>query len=215
MIEKFLITPSEHNGSFPSTRSLPKHFSIIGVIIRLQYEYTPKYNPTEGIDPNAATPNPEYKFSIPPGLLVIILLASNIEIDESDWTCCCTVFNVSNGASIVLEHAAANPDASVFLRPCVIAVDDFDVCFDVVVAVDVAALPPRGIARTDDLCGCTDTSFLFINNFADVPSICIDMSNIESRSIVFILLYVPNCYDMLKVKVSLVDSDDLMIAHPY
>ncbi len=58
---------------------------------------------------------------------------------------------VSNGASIVLEHAAARPDARVLLRPSVNAVadddddddgeDDDDVDHDrvVLIVVDVAA----------------------------------------------------------------------------
>jgi hypothetical protein len=37
---------------------------------------------------------------------------------------CWTVFIVSNGASIVLEHAAARPDARVLLSPSTIAEDD-------------------------------------------------------------------------------------------
>ena len=125
-----MINPSLQIASFPSPPSSlllpPKHCCIRGVIIRLQYEYTPKYNPTLGILPNALTTNPEYKFNIPPGLEVIIFVAWYNDIDDSVWTCCWTVFIVSKGASKVLEHAAARPDASVFFKPCVTALEDDD-----------------------------------------------------------------------------------------
>ena len=177
IILKFLINPSLQNASFlspPSSLLLPpKHFCNLGVIIRLQYEYTPKYNPTLGILPNALTTNPEYKFNIPPGLEVIIFVAWYNDIDDSVWTCCWTVFIVSNGASIVLEHAAARPDASVFFRPCFSAVDDHELVleddhnFPVVVDDDFVVWPPaRGrfsVFAFDGWWMCTS----LVNNFAD------------------------------------------------
>ena len=58
---------------------------------------------------------------------------------------------MSNGASIVLEQAAARPDASVFLRPSVRAEDEDDAavgCLSVdaatVVAFALAHPPPLG-----------------------------------------------------------------------
>ncbi len=56
---------------------------------------------------------------------------------------------MSNGASIVLEQAAARPEASVFLRPSVMADDDVVVagccCATVVVVdLDLAHPPPLG-----------------------------------------------------------------------
>ncbi len=54
---------------------------------------------------------------------------------------------MSNGASIVFEQAAARPEASVFLRPSVMADDDVVAgccCATVVVDLDLAHPPPLG-----------------------------------------------------------------------
>ncbi|KAL7467275.1 hypothetical protein ACHAXS_007523 [Conticribra weissflogii] len=125
-IEKVYNPPSEQNPLFPFSLSDPKHFFNIGEIIFLQYEYTPKYNPTLGMDPKAETPNPAYKLSTPPGRLVTRRAASTSPRDVPPSTCCWTVLSVSKGAKIVLEQAAAIPDASVFLSPSIMAVLDAD-----------------------------------------------------------------------------------------
>ena len=137
---------SEHNA--PSSRPLSNNCCNLGRMTFLQYEYTPKYNPTLGMEPNALTPNPAYKFNTPPGRLVILRPASSRPRDLPPSTCCWTVFSVSNGASIVLEQAAARPDASVFFRPSVMADDDdFVVVDDDFAVVEDEALlvlpPPR------------------------------------------------------------------------
>ena len=73
-------------------------------------------------------------------------------------TSCCTVFIVSNGANIVFEHAAANPEASVFLSPSARA-DDF-----VVVVVAVCWPPPRRSLRLRRAYGLggIDMAFAFV-----------------------------------------------------
>jgi hypothetical protein len=72
---------------------------------------------------------------------------------------------VSNGARIVFEHAAARPDASVFLRPSVIAEDvdddDFD-CDDGAVGADFALTHPNckfNFFVDDDDTGMTESCF--------------------------------------------------------
>jgi hypothetical protein len=62
-----------------------------------------------------------YKFATPPSLPQIFLAASTKVKEVPPLTSCCTVLIVSNGANIVLEQAAANPEASVFFRPSVMA----------------------------------------------------------------------------------------------
>jgi len=168
---KVLKTPSEQQASFPSVRSLPKHAFILGPMLSLQYEYTPKYNPTLGIDPNADTARPAYKFRIPPGRLVMIRPASKRPNDFPPSTCCWTVFIVSNGASIVLEHAAAMPEASVFLSPSVTALDLFGVADDVGDALEAVGgaffvRPPRGMFSAVFVDRCT-TSFVIEKSLAE------------------------------------------------
>lgn len=64
---------------------------------------------------------------------------------------------MSNGASIVFEHAAARPEASVFLRPSVMADDEVvavcctvDLDADTVASFVLAHPPPLGINTFDD-----------------------------------------------------------------
>jgi hypothetical protein len=76
------------------------------------------------MEPNAETANPAYRFPNPPGRDAMSLPASIIPMDFVPADACCTVLIVSNGASIVLEHAAARPDARVLLRPSTRADDD-------------------------------------------------------------------------------------------
>mmetsp|Transcript_5762 Transcript_5762/g.12586 ORF Transcript_5762/g.12586 Transcript_5762/m.12586 type:complete len:164 (+) Transcript_5762:818-1309(+) len=140
------------------------------------------------MDPSAATPNPAYMLNIPPGRLLIIFPASMRPRDLSPTTFCWTVFMVSNGASIVLEHAAARPEARVFLSPSVTAVDDFLVVDVVVVEADgdeTRVRPPRGMLRTA-LDGLT-MSWLMLNSLADERAGCDDRRSSESRSAALIL----------------------------
>mmetsp|Transcript_11760 Transcript_11760/g.22880 ORF Transcript_11760/g.22880 Transcript_11760/m.22880 type:complete len:167 (-) Transcript_11760:233-733(-) len=120
-MEKVCNPPSEQTPFFPSSLSDPKHLFNIGEMIFLQYEYTPKYNPTLGMEPKAETPNPAYKLSTPPGRLVTLRAASTSPRDVPPSTCCWTVLRVSKGAKMVLEQAAAIPEASVFLSPSTMA----------------------------------------------------------------------------------------------
>ena len=70
---------------------------------------------------------------------MIIRIASSIPNEFVPCTFCWTVLIVSNGARIVLAHAAARPDASVLFSPSTNADDDDDVEimdeFDIFVAV--------------------------------------------------------------------------------
>jgi len=121
---------------------------------------------------------------------VICLPASRSPSDLPPATCCWTVFIVSNGASIVLEQAAARPEASVFLSPSVTAEDDF-LGADVVVveAVGDALLvrPPRGMWRTLGLAGWMPLPLAMLNNLADAGTVREQRRNRESRSAAFIL----------------------------
>ena len=93
----------------------------------MQYEYTPKYNPTLGIAPTTATPNPAYNSRNPFGREVMILDASTNVRPLPLWiACCCIVLIVSNGAKSAFEQPAANADAIEFLIPLMVALlDDF------------------------------------------------------------------------------------------
>lgn len=98
-----------------------------------------------------------YKFPIPPSRPQIFLTACTSDNDIPPVTSCCTVFIVSNGANIVFEHAAANPEASVFLSPSARA-------DDLVVEVGVCWLPPRRtlrLRRAYDL-GGIEMAFAFV-----------------------------------------------------
>jgi len=191
IIEIVFNAPSEQNASFPSSLPLPKQPCNLGPIIRLQYEYTPKYNPTLGMEPNADTPSPAYKLNIPPGRDVTCFPASSKPSDFSDVTCCWTVFIVSNGANIVLLHAAAKPEASVFFRPSVMAVDfvveaaaavDFaDDTVETEASDDFVLPPPRGMLSTRVLGWCMSLLFKLMNNLADVKDVCNDMSSSARR----------------------------------
>jgi hypothetical protein len=72
------------------------------------------------MEPYADTANPAYRFPNPPGQDDIIFPASISPMDFVPAEAC------SNGASIVLEHAAARPEARVLLSPSTIAEDDDD-----------------------------------------------------------------------------------------
>lgn len=61
-----------------------------------------------------------YSSNIPLGLRTTSPAASTklSALAPTPWrACCCTVFIVSKGAKIVFEHAAAKPDAKLFLKP--------------------------------------------------------------------------------------------------
>eukprot|EP00984_Skeletonema_dohrnii_P021973 scaffold11092_cov66-Skeletonema_dohrnii-CCMP3373.AAC.1 len=125
--KKSLLSHNSSDTSGMGDRDICYYYSLVcnvSPIVFLQYEYTPKYKPTLGIDPKAATPSPAYRLSIPPGRLTTCRVASSNPRDLPPETCCCTVLSVSNGASIVLEQAAARPEASVFLRPSAMADED-------------------------------------------------------------------------------------------
>lgn len=59
-IENVCSVLSEKNGWRLSSSFLPepKFVTKNGLSVSLQYEYTPKYKPTLGIEPRTATPNP-------------------------------------------------------------------------------------------------------------------------------------------------------------
>jgi len=118
--------------------------------------------------------------------------------------CCWTVFIVSKGARIVLEQAAARPEARVFLSPSVMAEDDA-FCLVVVVTVDVedallATRPPRGMVfRMDDdddddeeealtwvdgVAWSKALLLVMLNNPADVKTVWDDRRKSEKRIVV-------------------------------
>ena len=120
---------------------------------------------------------------------MICLPASRSPSDLPPATCCWTVFIVSNGASIVLEQAAARPEASVFLSPSVTADDGFLGVVVVGAVVEDALLvrPPRGMVRTSGLAGWMPLPLAMLNDLADAGTVREQKRNRESRSAAFIL----------------------------
>jgi len=120
---------------------------------------------------------------------VIFLPASRSPSDFPPLACCWTVFIVSNGASIVLEQAAASPEASVFFSPSVTAfdVDFFDVALGDVEAANGDGLirPPRGMLLSTDLDEWT--SLVMLNNLADAMAVCVERRNSESRNAALVI----------------------------
>jgi hypothetical protein len=118
--------------------------------------------------------------------------ASIIPKELVPCTFCWTVLIVSNGARIVLAHAAARPDANVLFNPSTNADDDDDEDdgsadaleimdeFDFVAAVVV---PPRG--RTPKVVDVADKFLLFLlddNDEATTALLLVDVDSEDSSS---------------------------------
>mmetsp|Transcript_15193 Transcript_15193/g.20740 ORF Transcript_15193/g.20740 Transcript_15193/m.20740 type:complete len:125 (-) Transcript_15193:416-790(-) len=99
------------------------------------------------MEPNAATPRPEYNSHMPPFRLQITDTASiNPKASPEPLYFCCTVLMVSNGANNALEHAAANPEARLFFKPSVTADEEDDDDGD-----DEDLSPPRVFIEIDPI----------------------------------------------------------------
>ena len=113
--------------------------------------------------------------------------ASSIPKEFVPCTFCWTVLIVSNGARIVLAHAAARPDANVLFNPSTSADDDDDEddgsadALEIMDEFDFVVVPPRG--RTPKVVDVANKLLLLLDaDNDDTTALLVDVDSEDSSS---------------------------------